>query len=447
MSKYISLIFLFGLVYIFVIPPFQVPDTRNHLARASQIADGQFIAEKRENHTGGMIPKSIHSVARHFSYMSFDPNEKTSMDYIISAFSVRLNAADNAYHGFENTALFSPLPYLPAAFAIWLTSTNFDSVLISLYAAEVATLLTSVLIIGLAMTYLPAYQPLIFAFSMLPMFLFQLASISADSISNSMAMLFICQIFSIIYYQKQVNITVFLPILITAVALALCKQTYSLLLVCALLISPHYFSSLRNYFVYALMFTIVMSMTVIVWNSIAKDIYTPWNANIGTDAQAQLMWVSEHLILFQKVILNDLYKHASDYVLMMGGTKLGWVDTDIPVPVIGLHLALLCILALVIFPKINLNVWQHALCGFIIVTGIFLVELSIYLHTERVGSIQLRSVHGRYFLYLFFFFLIQLASINIKLAVKDKIIYLLTVLSTASFLVSVPVIIQRYYVS
>ena len=152
------------------------------------------------------------------------------------------------------------------------------------------------------------------------------------------------------------------------------------------------------------MFTIVVSMTVIVWNSIAKDIYTPWNANIGTDAQAQLMWVSEHLILFQKIILNDLYKHASDYVLMMGGTKLGWVDTDIPVPVIGFHLALLCILALVIFPKINLNVWQHALCGFIIIIGIFLVELSIYLDTERVGSIQLRGVHGRYFLYLFFFF-------------------------------------------
>jgi len=447
MTKYISLIFLFGLTYILIVPPFQVPDTRNHFARASQVASGEFIAQKTEYHTGGIIEKSIHEISPHFSFLSFDPDSKTSIDYIVDAFRVKFNTQNKTFYGFENTALFSPVPYLPAAASIWVSSALFDSVLLTLYIAEIATLLASVMLIGLAMRYLPCAQPLIFAFTILPMFMFTLASISADSISNAMALLFVCQVFSVIYYQKQINRVIFIPILLTAVGLALCKQTYSILFVSALLITPQHFKNIRGYFVYALTFSLVVSSTIIAWNLIAKEIYTPWNSTIGIDAVAQFQWIFENPKLFLTIVLNDLENHVSYYILMMGGLKLGWVDTDLPAIVIGLQLLILCVLAVLIVTKFRLTLWQHALCGIVIVIGIFLIELSIYVHTEPVGTKLIRSVHGRYFLFLFIFFLIQLISINIKLPARNSAINLLTVSSTVLFLTSIPVIIARYYLS
>ena len=50
---------LFGLLFLFITPPFQGPDEINHFYKAYQIADGHFTSEIKDDRLGGHIPKSI----------------------------------------------------------------------------------------------------------------------------------------------------------------------------------------------------------------------------------------------------------------------------------------------------------------------------------------------------------------------------------------------------
>ena len=56
----------FGLLVIFITPPFQVPDEINHFYRAWQLSEGQFLPVKNDARVGGFIPKSVDSLTVFF---------------------------------------------------------------------------------------------------------------------------------------------------------------------------------------------------------------------------------------------------------------------------------------------------------------------------------------------------------------------------------------------
>ena len=56
-----------GLVYIYIAPPFQVPDSPNHFFRTYQLATGQIIPDHDNNTVGGWVPSSFHQLQETFT--------------------------------------------------------------------------------------------------------------------------------------------------------------------------------------------------------------------------------------------------------------------------------------------------------------------------------------------------------------------------------------------
>ena len=444
MNSYTLIIFLFGLVYLVITPPFQVPDAQTHFYRAYQVSTGEFIAEKRGNNTGGDLPFSLAKVVSLFNHLRFEPDHKSSLNDISQAFKIKLDSTQKIFINFENTAVFSPIPYIPAALGIYAGSLLTDSVLIIYYLASLFTLIAAVFILTLAIRVLPDYDQLIFSFCVLPMFMFQLSSLSSDSLSNAISVLFVCQIFSITNGRRTVSKQFFIEIIVTGVALALCKQTYSILFMLTALLTPQYFKNKTDYLKYQISFFLIISLSIVTWTFVVSDIYSPLSWIEGADVKMQLAYVIENPLRFFNIVMNDLQQNSLNYIFLMGGTHLGWVDTEIPTLLIVLHLLALVILGALINSDRRLTVWQYLLCLLTIICGILTIELALYLHAQPVGSTSIIGIHGRYFLHLFFVFLITITTLP-RVIENSSTNKLLVMICTVPYLVSIPIIVQRYY--
>ena len=358
-NTYIGVLFIFGIIYIFITPPFQVPDAPAHFFRAHQISQGDFISEKRGERTGGELSSSLLQLKELFDGISFNPEKKTSVSRTLAAFEIDLDADNKEFINFENTAVFSPVPYIPAVIGIIAAGLVTDSALASYYAAAIISLIINLLIIRLAMTLSPSYRMLIFAFCLTPIFMFELASFSSDCMSNSISILFICQIFSVVSRGRELDNNFLGQLLITGILLALCKQTYSVLFMLTALITPQYFKNRIGYFKYQAIFCITMLLAILGWQYIVSSIYSPLPFVRGADARLQLENVFQHPIGLLQIIWADLARYHINYILQMGGAVLGWVDTVLPFPIIWMHLAALVVLSYILQANLKLTLWQY----------------------------------------------------------------------------------------
>ncbi|MBK8501992.1 MAG: DUF2142 domain-containing protein [Saprospiraceae bacterium] len=191
---FISTAILFGLIMVFLTPPFQVPDEVNHFYRAYQIADGGFFAERHNQRLGGHVPESFIKLTEPFLDLRWKMNRKTSYPKIRDQLSIPLNEEKKVFIDFPNTALYSPISYLPQAGAIFVLKHLNLRPLILFYAARILTLLIWIICIGFATKTLPRFKWLFTFLALLPMSLFVNMSLSADVVTNIIAFVFLAYI-------------------------------------------------------------------------------------------------------------------------------------------------------------------------------------------------------------------------------------------------------------
>lgn len=81
---------IFGILFLLVVPPFQVPDEPNHFFRAYQLSEGEIIGEKQDNNAGGLVPKSLVDSMLLWSNLPFHPEQKTTSKQFIEALNIPL---------------------------------------------------------------------------------------------------------------------------------------------------------------------------------------------------------------------------------------------------------------------------------------------------------------------------------------------------------------------
>ena len=105
-----------GIVLSLVTAPFQAPDEAAHFLRIWQLSEGRVVAD----HYSGWVPASLGECFTQFEYLKAHPNSKATFTAIRREFARTLDASRRQYLPFENTAIYSPVPYLPQLAAVWL---------------------------------------------------------------------------------------------------------------------------------------------------------------------------------------------------------------------------------------------------------------------------------------------------------------------------------------
>ena len=145
------------------------------------------------------------AVTAPFMDLRFHPETKTTVDAILAAFSVPLDRSMRQFVGFENTTVQTPISYLPQSLGMRLGKALDLGPLTLLYLGRGANLIASLLVILLAIRAAPVFKWVFVLIALMPMAVFEMASVSADAFTNAIALLFTAMILRLALTESDVD--------------------------------------------------------------------------------------------------------------------------------------------------------------------------------------------------------------------------------------------------
>ena len=205
----IGLIYGFG--FLIVTPAFQVPDEYEHFYRSLYVSEGHIVPEKLGDISGVYVPESVKytsdTVNQEWYTFLQEKNNKTNLTSLLYLpFNNKNMVFEDISRIFVIT--YSPVPYIISAFVIDIGKSFNLAPLALMYVGRLANLLAWVFLTYLAIKITPIYKWVFFMLALLPMTLFEAASLSADSFMLGLSFLIIAVFFKYAFDDSITKISI-----------------------------------------------------------------------------------------------------------------------------------------------------------------------------------------------------------------------------------------------
>lgn len=397
-SGFLALLSLCGVLFVFLTPPFQVPDEPAHFFRAFDVSEGRLLPRGRPGHRGAFVPESLPRMAAQLlGDVPFHADRKVPISTIRDAVKTRLEPRVRVF--VESGTPYSFVPYLPAALGIAVARRFSDSALIPLYAGRLFNLAVSLLLIGGAFRAMPIARPVLWLLSLAPMAVFLMASASADSFTNSFCFFFTAHLLSQAFSSSgPLSRADRVRFLLLSALLGLTKPGYTFLTGLFLLIPAERVGSAARR---AGFFTIMLSTScaaMVAWAAIFGRASQPIIQGGRSEPWKQDQFLLAHPFRVVGDAASDLVRQvpvlANEYI-----GKLGWVDTRLPATVVlGEFLLLVVVASTCGCVGAALSRRQRILVAGIVAASLAGITALLYVFLTPAGSHMLGSAQGRYFI-------------------------------------------------
>src|SRR5262245_15705789 len=316
-----------GLAFSIVTPPFEGADEPAHFYRAYQISEGGWRAERRADLVGGWLPSSLR------------PHPPTAPD----AGRAAAAPSDREFIDFRTTAPYAPVPYLPQALAIAAGRQLDLSAIALLYLARLAGLVAALAIGYAAIRIAPIAGNVLLLIAVAPIALRQMALLSADSLTNACAFLFIAIVLRLAMVAEAASQTRWIVALVlSALALTFCKLAYAPLLLLVLLCPADRFGNRGRYLVVLLCTVGLSAAALAAWFRAIGHLYVSQPIAPDADPARQMAFILAHPVRYAGILLSDLRRNIGVYAFHC----LGYAGH---VPAAGgwVHLSALALVAMV----------------------------------------------------------------------------------------------------
>jgi uncharacterized membrane protein len=390
-----------GLLFIFLTPPFQVPDEQAHFARAYQISQGGLLAEHIPYGVGGYMPETIRTTADTLiGKLPGNYNLKVKPQFIMSHLSDELRPDKKGYVHFENTALYSPVVYAPAAAGMRLTSIFDNSPLVLFYAARLFTMLAWVGLAYAAIRLIPIAKWSFAVLALAPMAMYQGASISADAPTLGFCFVTVAWFVRLALQQAHITKKQWLATILLLLALGFVKQPYALLGLLFAVMPAARFASVRHRWRFVGSALAVLAVGMVGWYLLAKGLYaqSPFLIDRTILPNEQLTYVLQNPLHYIKASLVTHFTPLGDGTFQEFVGTFGWLDARLPLwAALGY---LLCLLLSLSAGKDEKRLGRtQRWTGLAIVAAIVAgVDLLLYMYWNAVGAPTILGIQGRYYL-------------------------------------------------
>ena len=190
---YISFVAFLGIIIIFAIPPFNVPDESSHFCKAYK----QSILAFKEDDGYIEVPLDIiKSMDKFGSNVHNDENKLIARAYISDFFKeCDYSIMNTSLFDYKNVKNANPFPYITSSI-VMLVGIKFSmSPLIILLVSRFINLLITVLLCYVAIKIVPCFKKIFLIVCTFPSFLQQSAAINMDYLTNSISILLIAFIY------------------------------------------------------------------------------------------------------------------------------------------------------------------------------------------------------------------------------------------------------------
>lgn len=356
--------------FLVAIPAYQGADEPAHLNRAYQISGGGFVAERRGDLVGGVLPASMK--VRHGPLR---PDQLTFVD-------------------FRNTAPFPPVAYLPHALAIALGRMLMLPPVVLLYLGRVAGLLTALTLVYVAIRITPVAKHVFVLLALMPLAIRQMSMVTADSVTNATALLFLAMLLRLSAAPGPLRGgSTMAGLVLCSLAVALAKLAYFPLALLYGICPAARFGGRRRYAIGFLMVAGTSAAVLAGWMWVIRDLYTPQHITPDADPGRQMALMAAHPLRFAQVLLFDLQR---DGVMHLHGTGY---PGQLPRWMSGIHLGVVAAVALVDGRKdFALDVRAKAIIVCVLAATYVVINAMAYVAVNPVEAATVRFVQSRYYI-------------------------------------------------
>lgn len=405
---------LFGAWFAVTTPPFWGHDEISQFGRAYQVAHGGFLPERipdeRGVSYGGDMPSSIEVLMGYaFDDYNNNPGEPDPMVADPGAYD-RMKSAPVTERTekiwFTNTAAYSPVPYVPAAIGIRLAELFDLSVGGLNLLTRLAGLGAYLLIVGFGLRALRAHrvQWLAFTVAVLPIAIFQAGTVTADTMTNALAMLVSALLIKALFLGERLPRVETAALLAAAVLLPVSKPTYVLLAMLVVLAPAHRLGLGGRLRWLPWGFAALGAAAFAVWTKIAA----PTGDGMGL-MRPPAQWYSVrpgdqlHGILtdpahFLDVFGDSVWLRDQRWFTQFFG-ELGFAYVDVPALTI-----VTCLLALAVsvgiadrMNALTATFRRTLLVALTVAASVAMIYVTLYMSFTPVGYYLVDGVQGRYF--------------------------------------------------
>src|SRR3989339_542516 len=234
-NAFLCLAGFFGILFIFITPPFQSPDEQEHFYRTYQVSELQLVAQKENEKVGGYLPKSLKDIAQiTMDDIPFHPEKKASIHTILSVCKI---------------LKLSPIKLM--------------------YLGRISNLAFWILSVFVVIRIIPVLKWTFFILTLMPMSIFLAASLSGDTVTNSLIFLFIAVVLRIAYREeKNISRNNFIFLFFLALSISMTKQIYFLIPALILLIPPDMFGGRKKYYLSFISIVLLCIFLAVRWHLI-----------------------------------------------------------------------------------------------------------------------------------------------------------------------------------
>lgn len=442
-----TFIFLLGIIFTFVVPPFQKPDEIAHFLRAVALSDGQFTCNYENQKSYFNIP------SKYFSYLSEIGVERIKFHYEEKFFLEDLKKAENRIYEEDEIAEYGvcSLPfvgYIPASIGI-LIGGLFNSMSLEFYFARLFNFLVFFILLIWSYRRLKdsKLKWVILSYAMIPMVTHQASVVGYDAMQLALTPVIFSLIIDFLRKAEIKKKDLLIFVISIVLLLAIKPGYYFLCLLYFLIPWSKIAKGKKKYLLITLIYLLLCILSAVFYLKLdTGSSFVNTERNINAYAQLSLLKSPK---FFFDLVRNTINTHLVSYIKSFIGV-FGWLDYGLFEIIYLLYIFYWAFLAYAIKDDVA-NIVKKKITLVTIILGITLfltvgfVFGSAYLTWNTVGAAVIAGVQGRYFLILFPY-LIIFVSLLIKLFESSKKFRaVIIVLFVVFLLVEILYAIYRYY--
>lgn len=395
-----------GTFLVATLPPFQGQDETYHFYRAYTISTGSLTETTKAGRTGADVSSCV---VNFVNYHFFEAEQPTRFHLHDAVTQPPCTSGVVEFIPFENTSMYSPVPYLPQVAALLLTRLVHLPLSIQFFAGRAAALLTFLAIGYIALRVAPSGHSVLLLVATMPMTLLLAATYSADTVTISLALLTIA---AVLRCLKSADATwrSFALAAGAALGLSLAKPTYVVLALLLLLVPNRLFPSQARALTAKGVTLAVIGAATLAWYLQTRHIdlapfVAPWMGKYNP--KAQITYITHHPFGYAKVVADLLVgQQVGDYPWTTFVARLGYFRNPKagqgfpPVWVVVIAYALLIQAYLreaarPLVGSVRVGI-QAALPLVLVAVNVLAIVTALYIYTVGPGGLLI--VEGRYFL-------------------------------------------------
>jgi len=387
------------LLLTFLTPPFQVPDEQQHFFRAYQISILELRATASNGMAGGFLPSSLSEIAERFLgsrelHVWRRKIRPSPLIETLQAADQPLDPGRQEFTNFFGSAFYSPAPYVAQAAAIAVGRAAGLGPLWLLFLARITTGIAAALVVAAALQLFPSTALTLMVFALLPMTLYEFASVSTDPSVIAAALFFTALALRARSLGRwrgwEVGAACVAGIVFCSV-----KPVYAPLLVLGLPFGLSKGSRFNTVGAYAAIVSAALGGTAL-WLFYAKPVLVPSFPN--TNPEEQITHIVAQPLSFMMMLARSTHFYLGQWTREMIGV-LGWLNVYMPLPMYLIPAGALAI-CVTIRQGVEkpLSVYEGAWYIFVALSCVLLTMLALYLYWNQVGAQGLVGMQGRYFL-------------------------------------------------